>query len=90
MDYALAVCRMAKAEQLSEVYLHIIFDGRSTETGSAPQLLEELERHLDAIGIGEMVSGIGRGLALDRDGNYERVKQAYDAMVDGTGVQYPV
>ena len=39
--YPLAVAEMAK--ELPEVYLHVIFDGRSTEPGSAPALLEELD-----------------------------------------------
>ena len=30
----------------------------------------------------------GRGIALDRDKNYDRVKRAYDAMVEGTGTLY--
>jgi 2,3-bisphosphoglycerate-independent phosphoglycerate mutase len=76
---------MAKAAGLKDVFLHMIFDGRSTEPGSAPVLLEKLEKRVDEIGIGQIVTGIGRGIALDRDGNYERTKRAYDALVYGTG-----
>ncbi len=85
MDYPLALLRMAKRRGLSKVNLHIIFDGRSTEPGSAPALLEKLDSQLVELGIGQIVSGIGRGLALDRDGNYNKTKRAYDAMVYGTG-----
>ena len=88
MDYAVAVARMAKAQDVGNVYLHIIFDGRSTEPGSAPQLLMDLEDKLQDIGTGSIVDGIGRGFALDRDRNYERVKQAYDMMVEGKGTAY--
>jgi len=88
MEYAVAVARMAKAQDLQKVYLHIIFDGRSTEPGSAPTLLMDLENKLQNIGTGYIVDGIGRGLALDRDQNYERVKQAYDMMVEGKGAVY--
>ncbi len=88
MDYAVAVAKMAKAHDVRNVYLHIIFDGRSTEPGSAPQLLMDLENKLQNIGIGCIVDGIGRGFALDRDRNYERVKQAYDMMVEGKGTAY--
>jgi 2,3-bisphosphoglycerate-independent phosphoglycerate mutase len=63
----------------------MIFDGRSTEPGSAPQLLDKLESLMDEIGIGRIVSGIGRGIALDRDGNYNKTKCAYDALVYGIG-----
>ena len=79
---------MAKDAGLEKVYFHIIFDGRSTEPGSAPTLLAELDARLDEIGLGRVVDGVGRGVVLDRDKNYDKVKRAYDAMVDGVGTQY--
>jgi 2,3-bisphosphoglycerate-independent phosphoglycerate mutase len=85
IDYPLALLRMAKKASLQEVFLHIIFDGRSTEPGSAPALLEKLEARLEEIGLGQVVSGVGRSLALDRDGNYEKTRRAFDACVSGTG-----
>jgi 2,3-bisphosphoglycerate-independent phosphoglycerate mutase len=85
IDYPLAILHMAHEAGLKEVYLHMIFDGRSTEPGSAPALLETLEEQMDAIGLGEVVSGVGRGIALDRDGNYARTRRAYDAFVSGDG-----
>ena len=88
IDYPLSVCEMAKEAGLEKVYFHIIFDGRSTEPGSAPAMLAELDEKLEAIGLGRIVDGVGRGVALDRDKNYDKVKRAYDAMVDGVGIQY--
>jgi 2,3-bisphosphoglycerate-independent phosphoglycerate mutase len=85
IDYPLALLKMAKEKGLDKVYLHIIFDGRSTEPGSAPALLEKLEKSVEEIGIGQIVSGIGRGLALDRDGNYGKTKRAFDAFASGVG-----
>jgi 2,3-bisphosphoglycerate-independent phosphoglycerate mutase len=85
IDYPLALLKLAKDNGLRDVYLHLIFDGRSTEPGSAPALLQKLEQQMDAIGAGQIASGVGRGLALDRDGNYAKVKKAYDAMVFGIG-----
>lgn len=82
MNYALEVCRMAKAIGQENVILHIIFDGRSTEPGSAPMLLSELQNKLNEIGVGYIADGIGRGLVLDRDGNYTNVKLGYDMMVN--------
>ncbi len=86
IDYPLMLTEMA--EGLDEVYLHIIFDGRSTEPGSAPDLLMELEENLNRIGRGQIVDGVGRGIALDRDGNYAKVQKAYENMVLGKGTQY--
>jgi 2,3-bisphosphoglycerate-independent phosphoglycerate mutase len=85
IDYPLAVARMAKTYGLQKVYLHLIFDGRSTEPGSAPALLGKLDRRLAEVGVGLAVSGVGRALALDRDGNYARTQRAYAAFVNGAG-----
>lgn len=88
IDYPLALLQMASEKGLQEVYLHLIFDGRSTEPGSAPALLEKLEHKIAAIGVGQIVTAVGRGIALDRDGNYTRIKKAYDALVLGMGQHY--
>jgi 2,3-bisphosphoglycerate-independent phosphoglycerate mutase len=88
IDYPLALLRMAAADGLRQVYLHLIFDGRSTEPGSAPAMLEKLEGQLQAIGTGQIVSGVGRGIALDRDGDYNKTRRAYDALVFGVGKLY--
>lgn len=82
IDYPLSICEMAKG--LPEVYLHVIFDGRSTEPGSAPEMLLALDRRLAEIGGNfRIVDGVGRGLVLDRDQNWKNVGRAYDALTDG-------
>lgn len=86
--YPLALLRMAAAHDLRQVYLHLIFDGRSTEPGSAPALLAKLASHMQEIGVGHIASGMGRGLALDRDGDYHKTRRAYDALVFGVGKPY--
>lgn len=86
IDYPLMLAEMA--EGVENVYLHIIFDGRSTEPGSAPGMLRALDEKLEKIGRGVIVDGVGRGIALDRDGNYAKVQRAYEAMVLGTGTPY--
>ena len=90
IDYPLALLRMAAAAGLDRAYIHIIFDGRSTEPGSAPALLEKLERQVAEIGVGQIVSGVGRGIALDRNGNYAKTRRAYEALVNGVGTAYVV
>jgi 2,3-bisphosphoglycerate-independent phosphoglycerate mutase len=40
---------------------------------------------MDAFGLGQIVTGVGRGLALDRDGNYGKIRRAFDALVHGVG-----
>ncbi len=86
IDYPLMIAEMAKG--VEEVYFHIIFDGRSTEPGSAPALLAELDESIDKLGYGKVVDGVGRGIVLDRDGNYEKIRKAYECFVKGAGTQY--
>jgi 2,3-bisphosphoglycerate-independent phosphoglycerate mutase len=83
--YPLALLRLAKQRGLGQAYVHVIFDGRSTEPGSAPALLAKLSAQMDAFGLGQIVTGVGRGLALDRDGNYGKIRRAFDALVHGVG-----
>jgi len=87
MDYPLALLRMAKERGLEQVYVHVIFDGRSTEPGSAPALLEKFESQIEEIGVGQIVTGMGRGIALDRDGNYAKTQRAFNAIVLGSGMK---
>ncbi len=88
IGYPLEIMKMAKAASLEKVFLHLIFDGRSTEPGSAPDLIKMLDAKMKEIGIGRIVTGVGRGIALDRDGNYARIQRAYDALVSGIGNKY--
>jgi len=90
IEYPLQIASLARKMGLQEVYFHIIFDGRSTPPGSAPDMLDELERQLEEIGVGMVVDGTGRGLILDRDKNYEKVKKGYDAIVEGKGTLYSI
>ncbi len=89
IEYPLEVLRMARRQGVSNVYLHLILDGRSTAPGSAPDLLAKLEGRLKEIGAGEVASAVGRGIALDRNGDYEKTRRAYEAIVEGIGEGHP-
>ena len=88
IDYPLELLNLCKRLEQEEVYVHVIFDGRSTAPGSAPALLRELEEDMRQNGVGRIVSGVGRGIALDRDKNWAKVKKAYDSLTAGTGTRY--
>ena len=53
-----------------------------------PRMFYELDSRLHQIGLGRIVDGVGRGVVLDRDKNYDKVKRAYDALTDGLGAWY--
>ena len=88
IDYPLALVDMAKKAGLDKVYVHVIFDGRSTEPGSAPKLLREFGETIRNKGVGLIVSGVGRGVALDRDQNWAKIQRTYASLVEGKGAPY--
>jgi 2,3-bisphosphoglycerate-independent phosphoglycerate mutase len=74
-----------KSESVSEVFVHAFTDGRDTDPKSGHKFIKNLQDHLDATGTGKIASVSGRYFAMDRDKRWERVKLAYDAMVNGRG-----
>jgi 2,3-bisphosphoglycerate-independent phosphoglycerate mutase len=87
VDYIYELLKLAKDKGCQNVYVHLITDGRSTEPGSAPLLLREAGSVLEEIGVGTIATVLGRGLALDRGGDYlGKTQRAYRALVFGEGI----
>ena len=86
LDHLFALCDIAKHYGLEKVYIHCFMDGRDTDPRSGKGFIEELEAHC-AKSAGVIASIVGRYYAMDRDKRWERVKEAYDLLVSGTGVQ---
>lgn len=86
LDHVFALCDIAKKYDLSKVYLHCFMDGRDTDPRSGKGFIEELQNHCKE-SAGEIASIIGRYYAMDRDKRWDRVKVAYDLLVEGTGKQ---
>ena len=75
----------AKQLGLNEnVFVHAFTDGRDTDPKSGKGFMTELLNHMEQ-STGELASITGRYYAMDRDKRWERVKLAYDAMVNGIG-----
>ncbi len=83
-DHLFALCDIAKKYGLEKVYIHCFMDGRDTDPRSGKGFIEQLEAHC-AKSAGVVASIIGRYYAMDRDKRWERVKVAYDLLVNGTG-----
>ncbi len=78
-------CRHLPGKWIEELYIHAFTDGRDTDPKSGLPFLKDLQQHLDKT-TGKIASITGRYYAMDRDKRWERVKLAYDALVNGTGV----
>ena len=86
LDHLYALCDTAKAYGLDRVYLHAFMDGRDTDPRSGAGFLRDVEAHC-AKSAGVIASVIGRYYAMDRDHRWERLREAYDLLVDGKGLE---
>jgi len=69
---------------LDNVFIHAFGDGRDTDPRSGIGYMKNLLDHLKTSN-GKVASFVGRFYAMDRDKRWERVKEAYDLLVDGIG-----
>ena len=72
---------------MENVWVHAFTDGRDCDPKSGLAFLQNLEQHCAAT-TGKIASVVGRYYAMDRDNRWERVKVAYDAMVNGIGTTF--
>lgn len=86
LNHLLGLLDLAKAKEVSEVCIHAITDGRDTNPKEGVQAIQQIQDHIDKIGLGRIVTISGRYYAMDRDRRWDRVKKAYDIMTqDGVG-----
>ncbi len=83
-EHILALCDIAKKYDLKDVYLHCFMDGRDTDPKSGKGFIHDLQEHCKK-GAGVVASIIGRYYAMDRDKRWDRIKIAYDQLVNGIG-----
>ena len=84
INHLKALTSYCKEKGLTEVYIHAFTDGRDTDPKGGLGYLTELQDHLNK-SVGEIATVTGRYYAMDRDKRWERVKLAYDALVNGIG-----
>jgi 2,3-bisphosphoglycerate-independent phosphoglycerate mutase len=80
------LCDIAKEYGLENAFIHCFMDGRDTDPKSGKGFIADLEAHC-AKSAGKIASIVGRYYAMDRDKRWERVKVAYDLIVNGEGVK---
>ena len=86
LDHLFKLCDIAKEYGLENTFIHCFMDGRDTDPHSGKGFIQELEAHC-ATSAGKVASIIGRYYAMDRDKRWERIKEAYDLLVNGIGRQ---
>ncbi len=74
----------ANSQGLKNVFLHAFTDGRDVDPKSGIDHINDIQKYM-ATSTGKLASIIGRYYAMDRDKRWERVKLAYDLIVNGVG-----
>ncbi|MCI9843263.1 2,3-bisphosphoglycerate-independent phosphoglycerate mutase [Flavobacterium pectinovorum] len=69
---------------LENVFVHAFTDGRDVDPKSGAKYIQDLENHIQDTPV-KIASIVGRYYAMDRDKRWERVKLAYDLVVNAIG-----
>jgi 2,3-bisphosphoglycerate-independent phosphoglycerate mutase len=77
---------VAQAEGVQNMFVHAFTDGRDVDPKSGVKYIADLENYLQNT-TAKIASVIGRYYAMDRDKRWERVKLAYDLLVNGIGTK---
>ncbi len=84
INHLKGILDVAKENQLENVYLHAFTDGRDCDPKSGTFFINDIQEYMQE-STGELASVTGRYYAMDRDNRWERVKEAYDGVVNGIG-----
>ena len=84
LNHLLSLCSFLKENFSGRVYIHGFSDGRDCGPTTGIESFEKLHHHIHNSNI-VLSSIIGRYYAMDRDQRWERIKKAYDLLIDGTG-----
>ena len=88
IKHLFALLKLARDNDLKDVYVHAFLDGRDVGQQTAKKYIEQAEEKMEEYGVGQFATISGRYYSMDRDKRWDRVKRAYDAMVHGEGPKY--
>jgi 2,3-bisphosphoglycerate-independent phosphoglycerate mutase len=86
-EHLLALLEMTRRENVENVFIHAILDGRDTRPYAAKPFLEKLEKLSREHNSGHVATVSGRYYAMDRDKRWDRTEKAYRAYTDGEGLK---
>ncbi len=85
LSHLFGLLEMAKKNGLEKVFVHCFMDGRDVSPTSGADFAEALVAKMRELETGKIATVMGRYYAMDRDNRWERVQEAYKAMVFGEG-----
>jgi len=85
VNHLMSLLKLAKQESIGSLYLHAMLGRRGEHKESGSRYIELIEKEMKNLGVGRMVSVIGRYWSLDREENWDRVEKTYRMLVHGEG-----
>jgi len=86
LDHLFTLCDISEKYGIKNTYVHCFMDGRDTDPRSGKGFIQQLTDHIQGTNTA-IASIIGRFYAMDRDKRWDRIKVAYDLLVQGEGKQ---
>ncbi len=80
LKHLIGLLHLAKANNVGDVCIHAITDGRDTYTTEGIKALSKVQDAIDKVDLGRIVTISGRYYAMDRDRRWDRIQLAYDIM----------
>ena len=87
LDHLLKLIDIAQMYDIPNCYVHCFMDGLDTDPRAGKGFIADVQRHMDELGTGAIATAIGRYYAMDRDQHWDRIKLAYDLIVNGKGCE---
>lgn len=84
IDHLIGLANLANQANVPHAYIHAFLDGRDTDPKSGLTYLKKLNESIEHTSV-KLSSVVGRYFAMDRDLRWERVKKAYDLLVNNQG-----
>lgn len=82
LNHLFAFLKMAKQEDIKNVYIHGFLDGRDVTPQSAEDYLERIDKKCKEIGIGSIASLQGRFYAMDRNRNWQQTEKSFLSLTE--------
>jgi 2,3-bisphosphoglycerate-independent phosphoglycerate mutase len=86
IDHLKGILDVAKENEVENIFLHAFTDGRDCDPKSGTYFINEVQEYMKE-STGELATVTGRYYAMDRDNRWDRVKTAYDGIVNAIGLK---
>ena len=86
INHLKGLLKFVSLKKKSNVFLHAFTDGRDVDPNSCISYIKEIEEYMKKT-TGKLATVIGRFFSMDRDNRFERIKKAYDLLINSIGLK---